>query len=194
MHDRAVFIDFENIQKVDLAEVPPTVRVLVFFGASQKSVTRDYHKLALKLGERCVEIDMHRHGKNALDFHIAFYLGECLAKTPGAELVVLSKDKDYDPLIEHLRGRKFNVRRESSLADAFKSKAGDPPGEPRLDRMLDWLRKMEKKARPRKRTGLIAHVGSCFKEATSGDIKRLVDQLFADGHVSESNGMLVYKL
>src|SRR5688500_19011002 len=113
MPEQILLVDFENTQKVDPAQIPAGVRVMVFFGATQKSVTRDYHKAALSLGDRCEEIDIHGQGKNALDFHIAFYLGERLTKSPSAELVILSKDKGFDPLVAHLRGRQFNVRREA---------------------------------------------------------------------------------
>lgn len=60
--------------------------------------------------------------------------------------------------------------------------------------MFDVLRKMEKKARPRKRKGLLAHVSNHFKDASVADIEKLVAQLFADGRVAEANGALIYKL
>jgi hypothetical protein len=194
MHDRVLLVDFENVHKLDLALIPSDVVVLVFFGASQKSVTREFHKAARQLGERCVEIDIHGQGKNALDFHLAFYLGEYLAKAPSAELIILSKDKGFDPLIHHLCERKFNVRRANSQAEAFPAKATVAGIEARVQRMFDVLRKMEKNARPRKRKGLLAHIANHFKDASVADVEKLVEQLFADGRVGEANGALIYKL
>ena len=43
-------------------------------------------KAARKLGERFIDIDIEDRGKNALDFHIAFYLEEYLAQA--RELIV----------------------------------------------------------------------------------------------------------
>src|SRR2546429_2196490 len=102
MADSVLLVDYENIGKVDLGAVPAGVRVPFFFGASQKSVPTEFLKAALKLGERFVQIDIEGQGKNALDFHIAFYLGEYLKRSPGTSCVVLSKDKGFDPLIRHL--------------------------------------------------------------------------------------------
>src|SRR5205085_176864 len=95
------------------------VKVPFFFGASQRTVTKEFFKSALKLAGRFIPIDIEGHGKNALDFHIAFYLGEYLAANPAAECIILSGDKGFDPLIRHLNARGFTVRRVSALADAF---------------------------------------------------------------------------
>jgi len=102
MADSVLLVDYENIGKVDLGAVPAGVRVPFFFGASQKSVPTEFLKAALKLGERFVQIDIEGQGKNALDFHIAFYLGEYLARSPQSPCVILSRDKGFDPLIKHL--------------------------------------------------------------------------------------------
>jgi hypothetical protein len=114
--------------------VQPRDRRPFFFGASQKTVPTEFLKRALKGGDRFEPIDIAGHGKNALDFHIAFYLGECLTRSPGTRCVVLSKDKGFDPLIKHLAGRGFSVRRETTLGAVFPraaSKARRPRAEVR---------------------------------------------------------------
>jgi len=98
MADGVLLVDYENIGKVDLGAIPAGVRVPFFFGASQKSVPTEFLRAALKLGERFVPIDIEGQGKNALDFHIAFYLGEYLARSPEIPCVILSKDEGFDPL------------------------------------------------------------------------------------------------
>src|SRR6266513_131871 len=119
MADSVLLVDYENIGKVDLGAVPAGVRVPFFFGASQKSVPTGFLKAAVKLGERFVQIDIEGQGKNALDFHIAFYLGEYLARSPQSPCVILSRDKGFDPLIKHLVKRGFAVRRANSIAEAL---------------------------------------------------------------------------
>ena len=52
MADTVLLIDFENVGKIDLGAIPDGVRVLVFIGASQKSVAKDFLKAALKLADR----------------------------------------------------------------------------------------------------------------------------------------------
>jgi hypothetical protein len=124
MSHRYLLVDFENVPKVDLAALPDDVTVPFFFGASQKSVSKDFLKTALKLGPRFVPVDIEGQGKNALDFHIAFYLGEYLAKFTDADCVILSRDKGFDPLVKHLVGRGFRVRRVASIGEAFAPASG----------------------------------------------------------------------
>ncbi|MGH8305190.1 MAG: PIN domain-containing protein, partial [Steroidobacteraceae bacterium] len=123
MADTVLLVDYENIGKVDLGAIPAGVRVPFFFGASQKSVPTEFLKAALKLGERFEPIDIEGQGKNALDFHIAFYLGEQLARSPESSCVILSKDKGFDPLLKHLVKRGFAVRRANSITEALGSAA-----------------------------------------------------------------------
>lgn len=116
---KLLLVDFENVPKVDLSALPLDVTVPFFFGASQRTVPTAFLKEALKLGPRFVPIDIEGQGKNALDFHIAFYLGEYLQASPSAECVILSRDKGFDPLVRHLAGRGFKVRRVGAIGDAF---------------------------------------------------------------------------
>lgn len=120
---KLLLVDFENVPKVDLSALPADVTVPFFFGASQRTVPTAFLKEALKLGDRFVPIDIEGQGKNALDFHIAFYLGEYLQAEPGAECVILSRDKGFDPLVKHLLGRGFKVRRVGTIGDAFQTVA-----------------------------------------------------------------------
>jgi hypothetical protein len=89
MSDTILLVDLENVGKIDLADVPEGFLVAIFFGAAQKSVPKAFLKAAVKLRERFVYIDIEGQGKNALDFHIAYYLGQYLtesATTPCARL------------------------------------------------------------------------------------------------------------
>ena len=56
-------------------------------------------------------------GRNALDFHIAYYLGVLSSKEPNAYFHVISKDTGFDSLIEYLKTKKVSIRRSSSLED-----------------------------------------------------------------------------
>src|SRR2546421_6171107 len=128
MPDSVLLVDYENIGKIDLGAIPAGVRVPFFFGASQKSVPTEFLKAALRLGERFLPIDIEGQGKNALDFHIAFYLGEYLTRSPGTSCVVLSKDKGFDPLIRHLVRRGFTPPPATSIAAG--PRARPPPPSP----------------------------------------------------------------
>jgi hypothetical protein len=213
MAESVLLVDYENIGKIDLGSIPAGVRVPFFFGASQKSVPTEFLKAALRLGERFVPIDIEGQGKNALDFHIAFYLGEYLTRSPDTSCVILSKDKGFDPLIRHLARRGFAVRRANSIAEALGSRAlpaavprGSGAAHPAAVRMAahgdggallaearQLLAGTQKIRRPRKRKGLIAVLHSHFsKRVPESELQDLVDKLIARGELSESNGAITY--
>ena len=214
MNQSILLVDYENIGKIDLAEIPAGVLVPFFFGASQKSVPKDFLKAALNLRERFVAIDIEGQGKNALDFHIAYYLGEYLTQSPGAACIILSKDKGFDPLVKHLVLRGFSVRRSNSLREAFPAAATDqrrtpvesrrqpagvqrsPPARAPADvpeAALQWLAGGAKNRRPRTRKALAAHLYSHFsKKIPEADIHTLIDQLVASGQLSEANAKITY--
>jgi hypothetical protein len=91
--------------------------VLVFIGATQTKVPRHVAVAMQLLGEKAKYIEIEGSGPNALDFHIAYYIGELSAADPAARFHVISKDRGFDPLIRHLKEKKINVQRESDLAE-----------------------------------------------------------------------------
>ncbi len=201
MSKTLLLVDYENVGKIDLAGIPDDVTVLFFFGASQKTVPMEFLKAALKLGERLVPIDIEGHGKNALDFHIAFYLGEKLALDPQTPCVILSKDKGFDPLIKHMVGRNFQVRRAATLHEAFaqstpattSSRATAATPAALFNDALTWLQGMAKNKRPRKRKGLVAHLHShCGKKIPASEIEAFVDRLIAEKKLTENNSAITY--
>ena len=199
MSEQVLLVDYENVGRVDLRAIPADVRVAFFFGASQRTVPTAFFKSALQLRERFVPIDIEGRGKNALDFHIAFYLGEYLTTAPQTRCVILSNDKGFDPLIQHLRGRKFSVQRVSALEEGFPStepsRAPAGPKSVTLDAAVEWLSAMQKNRRPRRRKGLVAHLHSHFgHKLPESDIQKLVDALIADKRLSERSGTITYHL
>ncbi len=118
MRNQYLLIDFENVQPKSLpspSEFP--LKVFVFVGETQKKVSIELATMLQAFGDDGAYIQMSGSGKNALDFHIAYYIGELAAKDPNAFFHVVSKDKGFDPLLEHLRQRKILVRRVSELSE-----------------------------------------------------------------------------
>src|ERR1700755_904665 len=99
MSDRVLFVDLENVQKIDISLIPADVRVVVFYGLTQKRLPAELVTKAQPLGVRLEWKKISGQGPNALDFHIAFYLGSELAGNPKSECIVLSKDTGFDPLM-----------------------------------------------------------------------------------------------
>jgi hypothetical protein len=55
-------------------------------------------------------------GHNALDLTLACYLGQAVQRCPVAHFYIVSKDRDFDPMIAHLSGRGIPVARSDSFA------------------------------------------------------------------------------
>jgi len=211
-----MLVDFENVQKLDLAAVPGHAAVRIFVGASQAKVPMALVLQAQALGARLEWIRIEGQGSNALDFHIAFYLGEYLAAAPRTEYVILSRDRGFDPLVRHLVGRGYHVRRIGSQAElGAHARAGAPPAKApaaaatraapakapaaveagaHLATVLRNLGKVDRNRRPRRRKTLESQIAAYFQKKLDATVVRdLVDQLVREGRVAiDTGGRVTY--
>jgi hypothetical protein len=190
MVNRVVFIDFENVQGIDLSEVPLDVGILVFYGMMQKKLPEALVVQAQPLGPRLKWHKTAGQGPNALDFHIAFYLGQELAQRPDSECVVISRDTGFDPLILHLRTAGHHCRRAESLPEAFPADADSEAAH--FPRLIALLKK--EKTRPARRSGLAGKLKSWFPQLSDEDRLALLRRLFDESHVREAESKLTYDL
>lgn len=191
MNDRVLLIDLENVQTVDLSLVPSEARVLIFYGVTQKKLPEELVVQAQPLGHRLRWIKTSGQGPNALDFHIAFYLGQELAHRPTSECAIYSGDTGFDPLIRHLQALGHVCRRVQSLKAAFANHPSAPDAD-HFERLIMLLSK--ETARPMKRKGLMGKVKSWFPQLTEEMRLALVQRLFEESHVRESEKALIYAL
>ncbi len=190
MTQRVLFVDLENVQKIDVSLVPVDVRVMVFYGITQKKLPEELVVQAQPLGSRLKWIKISGHGSNALDFHIAFYLGQTLTDTPTSECAILSRDTGFDPLIRHLQMLGRTCRRVTLLKDAFPAQNdGDADDFSRLVMLIT-----KEKARPTRRKGLVGKVKSWFPQLTETARLALIQRLFDESGVRESQEGLTYDL
>lgn len=113
-----VLIDFENVQPKNLEILSShPFKVFVFIGANQSKISVDLAAAMQDLGENAKYIKMSGSGQNALDFHIAYYLGQLSSQDLEANIYIISKDTGFDPLIKHLEAKKIQIQREKGLAE-----------------------------------------------------------------------------
>ena len=191
MSDRVLLIDLENVQKIDLSLAPADVRVLVFYGVTQKKLPEELVVQAQPLGTRLKWIKIAGQGPNALDFHIALYLGQELANFPTCECTIFSRDTGFDPLIRHLQALGHVCRRVQTLKGAFSEQPSAADAD-HFKRLIMLLKK--EKARPAKRKGLTNKVKCWFPKLAEDVQLTLVQRLFDDSHVHESEQGLTYAL
>lgn len=116
-----VLVDWENVQPKDTdirALVPDVSDVWIFHGRQQKKV--DAHQQSF--ADRLMLVPVSRPGKNALDFHLSFYMGYITSRNPEARIVVLSNDQGYGPMLDHAKELGFDAR-QMGFARAGKSPA-----------------------------------------------------------------------
>ena len=77
--------------------------MFVFVGASQTKIPYDLAAAMQQPGENGQYVKISGNGKNALDFHLAYYVGELATNDPEVYLHVISKDTGFDHLIKHLK-------------------------------------------------------------------------------------------
>ncbi len=195
MSTRMLFVDLENVQKVDLSKVPEDAGVMIFYGVTQKKIPEDLVVQAQPLGARLEWIKIAGQGPNALDFHIAYYLGATLTASPKTHCFVLSKDTGFDPLVRHLHALGHTCRRVGSLKDAFagqvpKAASAVPPDN--YARLVALLKK--EGTLPLKRKGLEGKVKSWFLKLSAAEHSALVQRLFAENLVREVGSEIKFSL
>jgi hypothetical protein len=192
MTNKLLLVDFENVQQVDLSKLDESYQVIIFVGASQKNIPIDLVASAQKLGSRIEWQKVEGNGSNALDFYIAMQLGRVLEKAPNKSCIVLSKDKGFDPLIKYLNKAGLKSKRLNSLLEL-----GTNPiqsDDPNYKRVFDLLSKADKKNRPRRRKTLNQHISAMFqKKLPQLEIDKIIDILFANKLISETNNILSYE-
>lgn len=104
-----VLLDYENVQPSEAelrALVPEASQVWVFHGPHQKKVAERF----ASYGDGAVAVPISQTGKNALDFHLSFYMGYIASRHPDARMVVVANDQGYSPMLVHAQAMGFAVR------------------------------------------------------------------------------------
>jgi len=113
-----VLVDFENVQPRNLGLLKGgPFKLKVFVGASQTKVSLELAQAVQSFGSDGEYIQITGNGSNALDFHIAYYIGVLSAADPTATFHIISKDTGFDPLVRHLKSRGIECKRSAAITD-----------------------------------------------------------------------------
>ena len=196
MKTNYIFIDFESVQPSSLDLLNhDQFKVFVFVGANQAKLPFELVDCLQRLGDRAKYIRISGTGPNALDFHIAYYIGQIAAADPTAYFHIISKDSGFDPLIQHLRTNRILASRVNAIADIplVNGHNSKHIGE-RIDLILGRLRK-NNRARPRTVETLSSAIGAFFqKQLSQKEIAGLIKELTTRGHLTISNKKITYTI
>jgi hypothetical protein len=185
MRQNIVLIDFENVQPESVALLSADhFRVLVFVGANQAKVPFETAASLQQLGARAEYIKISGNGSNALDFHIAYYIGKLAAADPAAFFHIVSKDTGFDPLIAHLKTNKVFAGRVKEIRDIPVIRAANNKSpEERVAIVLDKLRQ-PKVTKPRTVKTLSSAVAQFLqKQVGEEEIAEVIGALVRAGAV-----------
>lgn len=176
------FVDFENLPTLSFDKINPDEdQVVVFVGKNQTKISIDTVIKTQVLGKSVVWMKMDGSGRNALDFHIAYYLGHFTASLEAAKLecniFVVSKDGDYDILINHIQSLGHSCRRLIALDVAAEAAAKQVVPETSLAKDLEG-RGVAEVAPALKIDALPSDSNKQIKFETESDVlNNLIDQL-----------------
>jgi len=162
-----VLIDYENVQPKNLAALKDVSRgrafkVYVFVGANQSRIPKELVFEMQTLGADAQYVEIAGSGKNAADFHIAFYLGALGQPGSEDEFHIVSRDTGFDPLIKHLQAKNIKAARRRDLFEIpwLKTSETESLGE-KIDKVIRNF-DLRGHSRPRKVRTLKASIRSLF--------------------------------
>jgi hypothetical protein len=220
-----VFVDLENVKVIDLSVIGGKNLILhLFIGPNNKKLDIEVVELLLEHAQAVKMIRSPKAGKNALDFVLAYHLGQAVLGDPKGYFHIVSKDTGFDALVELLKSRHVKVKRHDDWSGLHFNSAPKPPSEPKApeivvkapapkppetvakapapkplsagaEKLLENLRKSVKN-RPLRKQTLVNHAKSSLgKEATPEMGERVVGELQKAGYLAIDNkGAVSYKL
>jgi pyruvate/2-oxoglutarate dehydrogenase complex dihydrolipoamide acyltransferase (E2) component len=129
-----ILVDFDNV-KPSAADIGlahgDKYRLAVVRGPQQTRYEADLAEALHAMGNQVTFTRCAKAGKNAADMQIAFHLGELLATLPAVahkhtRFVVISRDRDFDPLLMYLQAKGFDATRAASFKAALGGKEAEP--------------------------------------------------------------------
>jgi len=115
-----ILIDYENVHPTEIGTLfDGPFKIKLFVGANQTKIPLTLAKSMQSLGENAEYIQLTANGSNALDFHIAYYIGRISAVEPKASFLIVSNDAGFDPLIIHLKANGIIIRRSPCLSNSL---------------------------------------------------------------------------
>ncbi len=194
-----VLIDFENVQPQDISLLKNgTFKVKIFTGPQRAKIPLALATTLQSMGADAEYVMLEAAGSNALDFHIAYYVGVLSAQEPSAFFHIISKDSGFDPLISYLNKRKVFAKRSECIADmpcfATPTPTTLAPLDEQIERVIaDLLRR--KSAKPSTATALLNTINALFKkELSEQQVAAILSALRKRGVVNLAGSKVSYSI
>jgi hypothetical protein len=211
-----VLVDFENVQP-DLSTLAGSpYKVKVFFGAKQQEGRVPFKLLdaMLALGGNVEPVKVMRSGSNAVDMHIAYFIGRLIEKEPDAGIHIISGDTDFDPLVEFLKANGVACKRARSITEITKqaqSRARSPApapkparaaasaGKPHSDKLAPIIKHLHSlSGKPATRKKLAQTIANYLRQhrepLADSAVEHIIDELIRMKYVTQNGTKVTYHL
>jgi len=192
-----VLVDFENVQPKDLASLSGgSHKIMIFLGPHQGKIPVAIARALQAFGSDVEYVQASGSGKNAVDFHIAYYVGRLAATTIGAHFDVISKDAGFDPLIAHLKEQGISCQRLISIAAIPSCSAAIPGLKSIADRAKDVIANLTKRksGKPRTLKTLRSTIKALLGQPIEDDLDRIIEHLTDREVIKIADGKVQYAL
>ena len=194
MRTNFVLIDSENVKPEYIEKLKHEhFQVIVFVGPHLKRLDFAIVNAIQSLGSNGSYVQLSSSGRNALDFHIAYYIGRLSADHRDAYFHIISKDEGFDPLIKHLKDRKVFCCRSASVLEIPLVKSTDKLSS--KQRAADFYEKRiaSAKARPATAISLQSAISSHFHKLLSEEkVGEVLEALKTSGLVVVNGKKVTY--
>jgi hypothetical protein len=206
-----VFVDLENVKSIDAAVIGGKhLRLHVFLGPHNKKLDVEVVEKLLENAQAVQLIRIATVGRNALDFVLAYHLGQAVLADPKGYFHIVSKDAGFDALVDLLKSRHVKVKRHADWSTLHFHSTPKPAAavvspvevpkhtlSEAAQKLLENLRK-NLKGRPKKEKTLIAHaMNYTGKDKTDAEAKavKVVGELKkAELIAVDDKGAVTYQL
>ncbi len=191
-----VFIDFENVPAITLTGFAGgPVRLTILLGEKQKRLDSLLVEQLLQYSANVNFVRLRSSGRNALDFTLAYSVGRAVAADPTAEVYIISHDKGFDPLIEHLNLNRIKAARHEDFQDLpFLERAKRSGSAARLAEVVAHLA-AHPDSRPKRLRTLLSHLQANYGHLTEAEAEAMVDELRDRNFITiDVKGAVIYQL
>ncbi|MDR2779940.1 MAG: hypothetical protein LBB28_02320 [Synergistaceae bacterium] len=210
MYKSVIFVDFENIQRLDESLIDSKTKIIVMVGLCQNNKAFEFARNLFNKVSSIELIKVNGRGPNALDIFIAFYIGRYFESIKESEIIICSNDSDYDQLIKHLDGYGISIKRTGLSENVIKQiieakkpgkKKARIKAETETDtddtiKIIEYLRKQtesQKNKRPKKITTLENYLYAHFSQKIQIDeIKKAIETMKANNNLIITNNKVNY--
>lgn len=191
-----ILIDLENVQPSNISILlNHPFKIFVFVGENQTKIPYDLAAAMQNFGENAQYIKISGNGNNALDFHIAYYLGTLSTKDHDGYYHIISKDTGFDPLVKYLRKEKIKIYRHKDLAEIPLLRINNTKN---IDEKIEAVIKNlvgRGQSRPRKISTLSNTINSLFSEKlTENEMNNFINNLKIKNYITVDNDKVSYNL